>query len=625
MTDADRELAQAERLDYRAQGGLGKKYGLRELHVNPENPNEILGSAKAIPFYTYNRFATPANHGERIGELSEVSGVAMAVITTDNRLIIQHRVTTHVDILSGKTKNGNGSYMDIPGASVAGQNDASMPKTRAERRSGGAPNDLTNDVVNATIVGEATDEIGLKAADLTDQRIVGIAHDNVKPHDEILLLATTALTIDEVRIRAKSASENQELGAADIAEKFTDIEATPEAIMTLLTEVRCPLPPTHAAVYASCGYSLMLERGSKEAADEWFVTLQHAVARNYAAMDATVTKFYQTHPEAAGTVPERLWNKRIPERNLTGYSPSYTPSEQGLPNFEDELVRTGLKPETRREAQEVLIFDVDGVLTHPEKKRVMDETLYDELIDRLRSNQPVTLNTGRSLEWLQQNILTPLLGRIDGTDDIDKVAILRNLLVVGEKGGTWGTYDNTGAFVTNASEKLVIPEILKERARELIDQKYAESMFYDETKLTMLSVEMRDGFDQPTFATIQAEFVKDLQRILQETGNDKTYRVDPTTIATDVESPNVSKALGVRRLLDFLDARDFSYRSADFIGFGDSMSDVAMTDELSRQGMSNITFVYVGKPTDKPLTTKAYNVVQIPGYDQAALEFLKNI
>ena len=41
------------------------------------------------------------------------------------------------------------------------------------------------------------------------------------------------------------------------------------------------------------------------------------------------------------------------------------------------------------------IFDVDGVITNPIEKRVTLSKIVDELIRRLKKNEPIGLNTGR--------------------------------------------------------------------------------------------------------------------------------------------------------------------------------------------------------------------------------------
>ena len=87
------------------------------------------------------------------------------------------------------------------------------------------------------------------------------------------------------------------------------------------------------------------------------------------------------------------------------------------------------------------------------------------------------------------SIINPLRERVSD------VSILQNLAAVGEKGGTWITFDEAGDMHEGKARELSVPEELKERVRKLIAEKYSDSMFFDETKETMLSTEMIDGHD----------------------------------------------------------------------------------------------------------------------------------
>jgi hypothetical protein len=199
-------------------------------------------------------------------------------------------------------------------------------------------------------------------------------------------------------------------------------------------------------------------------------------------------------------------------------------------------------------------------------------------------------------------------------------AILRNLIVVGEKGGTWTTFTEAGEPVHCAVETISVPDALKDGVRTLIDDKYSDVMFFDESKETMLSVEMVDGYDLAAFTERQKQFVKDVEALLKETGADKTYRIDPTTIATDVESPYVGKALGSDRFLEFLKSRGIKVKN--FKTFGDSASDAAMADELARRGQ-DVEFVYVGNRPESVHLRADYPMHEVAGFSDGTLAFLQ--
>jgi hydroxymethylpyrimidine pyrophosphatase-like HAD family hydrolase len=260
------------------------------------------------------------------------------------------------------------------------------------------------------------------------------------------------------------------------------------------------------------------------------------------------------------------------------------------------------------------LFDVDGVLSDPKEKKVTQPELFQQVISILQKGEPLGLNTGRSTEWLLDRFINPLLDRIN-----DK-SILQNFFVVGEKGGTWITFNKEGVMHHGRDKELVILEELINKSKQLIEEKYHDSMFFDETKETMLSIEMRDGFSIETFHQRQKSLLEDLVQLLKKYSLEKTYNIDPTTIATDVESPKVGKALGADRFLQFLYDNDIS--PVEFITFGDSKSDFEMSDELERRG-KKVKMIYVGDKEKLGEIHKNYLIEYIGDFSHGSLEYLK--
>ena len=223
------------------------------------------------------------------------------------------------------------------------------------------------------------------------------------------------------------------------------------------------------------------------------------------------------------------------------------------------------------------------------------------------------LNTGRSIAWMVERFIDPLIERIK-----DKT-ILQNFVAIGEKGGTWILFDRQGNMKQGKMAELVIPDEVIEEAKKLVDQTYNDSMFFDSTKETMLSIEMHDGFDLKTFHQRQKTLVEDLAQLLHQKGLSNKYNIDPTTIATDVESPFVGKALGAERFLQFL--RDNDIDPVEFEAYGDSKSDFEMADELHRRG-KHVKMIYVGDRAKLGAFDKEYPIDYVGGFSQGTLEYL---
>jgi len=584
----------------------GKKIGLRNITADGNNLNI---DVQTVPFPMYSMLARPETSPGLL-EMSRAAGVAMVVHTTDGRLVVQHRAIEKVKLHGpGKTR-GNASYADIPGTSVAGMMDATL---RNEDRAPGTPDAIDTDTVKGMILKEAGEELGLAPTDFEQIRIVGVAQDKIKPHDEILLVADAKMSATELKEVSRLSPRNKNLDDFDMEEKFFDIDASPTSIETLLCDVKCPLPPTHAASLVAAGYLLVLQEQGRDAAIVWRDSMQTRVSENYAQINTIVQDFYRNNPEAAEQVPERYWGKQVPRRNLEGYDPAYAPEEQGLPAFEDEMTRTGLMPETRRHVKTAYLFDVDGVVTNPQEKRITDERVLTEIAKRLEASEVVGFNTGRSTEWVIRNVINPLLTHLEDP------SLLTNVIVIGEKGATWATFDETtGEPQYGQVDSVTIPIDLRVQLEELTQQ-YGDTMANLDPKHTMFSAEMLDGHNLTDFSKVQAEFTERVRQLLAETGADKNFAVDPTTIATDIENPHVGKALGADRFIDFLRLRNL--KVAKFVTFGDSASDLDMTAELARRGQ-DATMVYVGDSAKLPARPKGYSIVTAPGFEKATATYL---
>lgn len=133
------------------------------------------------------------------------------------------------------------------------------------------------------------------------------------------------------------------------------------------------------------------------------------------------------------------------------------------------------------------LLDVDDVIIHPEQKKVTEPQLFDEIIKRLKADEPAALVTGRSLNWLLERVLVPLEEKVG-----DRM-IFQNFFAVGEKGGAWISYQAQGQREEFIDSSISISPVLQEETRKIIEEQFSETMFIDESKRTMISTEMRNG------------------------------------------------------------------------------------------------------------------------------------
>jgi hypothetical protein len=268
-----------------------------------------------------------------------------------------------------------------------------------------------------------------------------------------------------------------------------------------------------------------------------------------------------------------------------------------------------------------LLLDVDGPVASPRTRTVAPALLAD-LRRLLGAGIPVVLNTGRSVDFVTAQVLDPLvdLGLPPGA----------RLHAVCEKGALWTT---AGAREVHLDAALAVPQLCHAVVGDLLAAGYDDAMFLDTGKRTMATVEARTDVPAAWYAGRQRAFVADLadrlraaglgvqlgDRSLPDAAGGTPWRIDPSVIATDVESVRAGKALGARRALALLQAEGLLPRVWHTVG--DSRSDYAMADHLHGLG-AGVTHVDVGPqaPLDRP-----YPVRTVPGprYEAAGAAHLR--
>lgn len=283
----------------------------------------------------------------------------------------------------------------------------------------------------------------------------------------------------------------------------------------------------------------------------------------------------------------------------------------------DPKIEMPTNPEIEKIVETAWLFDVDGVITNPEQKRVTEPRILDEIIKKLESGEPVALVTGRSIDFMHQRVIEPLKAKVSD------LAILQNFLAMGEKGGVWITYDQQGNPQEHIDENISIPQDLQNEARKIIEDEFSDLMFYDESKKTMISTEMIDDTRLEDYHARQKVLNEKLEELVEKHSLGESLEIDPTTIATDVQNKHVGKDFAARRVLTWL--KEKNIKPAQFIAMGDSKSDVPMAQEIHNQGLP-VTFVFVGQAADRkyiesqnlpfPVTFSQNN------YEKGTLEYL---
>ena len=272
-----------------------------------------------------------------------------------------------------------------------------------------------------------------------------------------------------------------------------------------------------------------------------------------------------------------------------------------------------------------LLLDVDGPIASPDTRTIATPSIIADLITLAGANVPIGFITGRSARFISEQVVAPLVAA--------GLPRVMRMYGVCEKGAVWFPITETGMGEVVVDASVALPDPVVSRIRELVATDYVDTMFFDETKLAMISVEQRTDVDRAAYHVAQASFERAAYAIMIEHGlgvrfGDEVspdaagavpFRIDTTIISTDIESVDLDKDHAAKRALAFFAAGGPLPRL--WRSVGDSRSDYKMADHLHAAGF-DVAHVDV-RPADGILD-KPYPVI-VEGdliHDEAGAAFL---
>jgi hydroxymethylpyrimidine pyrophosphatase-like HAD family hydrolase len=242
-----------------------------------------------------------------------------------------------------------------------------------------------------------------------------------------------------------------------------------------------------------------------------------------------------------------------------------------------------------RQINTMLVFDLDGVVTDPTSgNNNIDLRVIEIIAEDLNNRIPVAFNTGRGMNWVEENILPNL-------QDVSPEAFSL-LVMVGEKGGVVARCDEN-VWSNEVDKELSLPVGFQDAVKALLveDQpegyKFLDYMYWDESKMTMGSIEKLQGISLEAFSSAQ-HVLNDRLKELMADFKLENFILDSGIIATDIQHISAGKHKGAHKILDWLESKKLSVES--FETFGDSPTDAEMAETLSETGKPT-SFVFVGE------------------------------
>lgn len=277
-----------------------------------------------------------------------------------------------------------------------------------------------------------------------------------------------------------------------------------------------------------------------------------------------------------------------------------------------------------------LLLDVDGPIASPTTRTIAIGSIVTDLVALAAAGVPISFITGRSDAFIRDQVISPLLAA--GLADALSADGAR-MFAVFEKGAAWCPITASGMGEVTVDHSVALPAPVVDEVRELVAADFADTMFFDETKRAMISVEQRTDVDHDAYLAAQPLFneaafaavarfgigVRYGDRAAPDEHGDVPFRLDPTIISTDIESVLLDKDRGAERSLGYFASSGRLPRR--WRSVGDSRSDYLMADHLHAAGY-DVAHVDV-RPSDGVLD-RPYRVVTEGDaiHDEAGAAFL---
>jgi phosphoglycolate phosphatase-like HAD superfamily hydrolase len=277
-----------------------------------------------------------------------------------------------------------------------------------------------------------------------------------------------------------------------------------------------------------------------------------------------------------------------------------------------------------------LLFDVDGPIASPTTRTIAIDSIVTDLVTLAKAGVPIAFITGRSDAFIREQVIVPLLAA--GLADALRTPGSR-MFGVFEKGAAWCVIDENGMGDVTVDSSVALPAAVGDDVRALVSSEFSSTMFFDETKRAMISVEQRTDVDHTRYQAAQTPFndaafalvagyglgVRLGDRSVPDDEGNVPFRLDPTIISTDIESVLLDKDRGAERALEYFATTGPLPRR--WRSVGDSRSDYLMADHLHAAGY-DVAHVDV-RPKDGILE-RPYEVI-VEGekiHDEAGAAFL---
>ena len=154
-----------------------------------------------------------------------------------------------------------------------------------------------------------------------------------------------------------------------------------------------------------------------------------------------------------------------------------------------------------------LLLDIDGPIASPLSRSISIPSILDDLVALTAAGVPIAFITGRSDSFVREQVIAPLLAAGLGPA-LDSPGA--RMFAVFEKGAAWATVDSAGLGAVEVDSSVAVPADLVASVRSLHAARFTETMFWDDTKRAMVSIEQRVDAAPADFQRAQRDTVAEV-------------------------------------------------------------------------------------------------------------------
>jgi hypothetical protein len=273
-----------------------------------------------------------------------------------------------------------------------------------------------------------------------------------------------------------------------------------------------------------------------------------------------------------------------------------------------------------------LLLDVDGPIASPETRTIAIPSIISDLVSLAGAGVPVAFITGRSEQFVREQVVAPLVSASLSPD--------ARVYGVCEKGAVWFPITSKGMGEVSIDHSVALPPAVVDAVRELVAAEFSDTMFFDETKQAMVSVEQATDVSPERYSQVQRRFndaafelisslgvgIRFDDRLSPNAAGEVPFRIDATIISTDIESVTLDKDRAAERAVAYF--AETGTLPTLWRSVGDSRGDYLMADHLHEAG-HEVAHVDV-RPSDGILV-RPYRVIidEARIHDDAGAEFLR--